>query len=206
LLRLQDTLFEWIASQPALTGMVVLAAGALYGLLGFRLLRFLLVLACVGVGSAIGLVAAAFLEQPPAIPIALGALALGGVGAAWKTPAAVITTTAVWAVLGTYLAAQFGLRGTGMWAVLGTAGAIGLVLSLVSRQAMAVLVTTLLGAGLMIVGFVGVASTVIPTFGSTFRVCARNQSYLVPILLAMVTATLYSCQARARQGDIRTGL
>jgi hypothetical protein len=47
---------------------------------------------------------------------------------------------------------------------------------------------------------------VIPTFGSTFRICARNQSFMVPILLAMVAATLYSCQARARQGDIRTGI
>ncbi len=165
--RLQDTLFEWIATQPALTGLVILAAGALYGLLGFRLLRFLLVLACLGVGSAIGLVASAFLGQPPAILIALGALLVGGVGAAWKTPATIVTTTAVWAVLGAYLAAQCGLRGTSLWVGLVVSGVAGVILSLVSRQAMAVLVTTLLGAGLMIVGFVGVASTIIPTYASS---------------------------------------
>ncbi len=204
--RLQDLLFDWVANQPAVTGIVLFLAGALYGLLGFRMLRFLLTLSCGAIGAVGGVVTARLLGQPEGWCMAAAASALGGLALLWRTPAMVLTSGAVWAVLGTHVATQCMMRGPVLWVVMGGCGCAGLVLALLSRKAMAVVVTTIQGAGLMIVGFVGVVSTIIPTFGSTFRVCARNQSFLVPVLLLMVATTLYSCQARSHQGDIRTGV
>ena len=83
---------------------------------------------------------------------------------------------------------------------------MGLVLGLVSREPMAILFTTLQGAGLTIVGFVGLSSTVLPTLGQTFRQMAGNNGLLVPVLIVMLTVTGYSYQASSRQGDIVSGL
>ena len=67
---------------------------------------------------------------------------------------------------------------------------------------MTVVMTTLQGTVLMIVGFVGAASELAPSVGLTFRDWADGQSLLVPILLLMLFVTAYSYQSSAQRGDI----
>jgi len=201
----QKTLFDWIASQPGVTGAVFLAVGLIYGLCGCRLIRFLVVIPCAGLGCLLGLLLARLGNLPPTVTVpALGFL--GGLLAARHTRGAVIITgAATLATLGAYLTAQSGACTTVILIVIGVCGGGGLIVAVLSRQAMALLHTTLLGAALSILGFVGLASAVMPSLGSAFRTLTGTYWLIVPVILVVLSITLYTYQANARQGDILTG-
>lgn len=204
---MQRLAFDWVVhgAQPGLTGAALLAVGLLYGLCGYRLIRVLVVVCVAVLGLLGGLVAVAFSGLPAGIVLPLAAV-LGGLAAVkWPVPAIVLTGGATWGLLGGYLGAQFGLSDTTACVLMGVLGVGGAVLTLVSRAPMVVLFTTLQGAALMVLGFVGVANDLLPTLGSTFRALAGRNGTVVPVLLLMVTVTAYSYQASARKGDIMSG-
>jgi hypothetical protein len=78
-------------------------------------------------------------------------------------------------------------------------------MTLVSRRAMTALLTSIQGGALMLLGFAGAARAVIPAVGATIVGWTEHRSLVPPILLLMLSATGYSCQANQRRGDIRTG-
>lgn len=200
----QHLLFTWITAQSAATGLVVMAAGLLAAAHGFRMIRFLLALCGAGVGYAAG-VGIAPLAQVPAL--AAGAI-LGTVcaaaGAAWPRAVAVVINAATWAIGGAYLAEQFGARGIAWWLPTALLGAAGATLMLVSPRSITILMTSLQGSAVFIVGFAGVADAVLPVLGSTFRSWAQHRSLILPVLVGMLAVTAYSYQANARRGDLRT--
>ncbi len=67
---------------------------------------------------------------------------------------------------------------------------------------MTVVLTTLQGTVLMIIGFVGAAGELVPSVGSTFREWADAQSLMVPFLVLMLFVTGYSYQSSAQRGCI----
>lgn len=205
-MHLQKLVFDWAASQSAITGVAILGAGLVYGLFGLRGIRFLLPLPSAGLGCLIGWLAASF-GNLPAVPC-LGSGALLGLllGVAWPRVATIIIGGATWAALVGYLTNRFGAPDEITLGAMVLLGIGGLVLTAVSRAAMTVLFTTLLGAGLVVVGFVALASDAIPSLGHTFRSMANGHAVLVPILLGMVSVTAYSYQASARRGDLFTGM
>ena len=77
---------------------------------------------------------------------------------------------------------------------------------LVSLRPMIMVTTALQGSSLMVMGFVGVATAVLPSLGYTFRGFAQDYSLVVPVLLTMLVVTSYSHQGSAQQGDILTGV
>lgn len=205
MLDCQRMLFEWAAGQHFLTGAVIFAAGLLSSFLGFRMLRFLVILSTAGVGTLAGWLAAGFVGYPADVATLAGAFAGGVLGLACHRAGAVVSAAAACALLAAYLGGQFGLHGPVLWAALGVAGAVGFVLALLNRKTMSIVLTTLQGAALMIVGAVAIATALAPSIGATFRSWATSRSLVIPILLAMLAFMAYSVQASRRQGDIRVG-
>mgnify|MGYP005836897091 CR=1 FL=1 len=201
----QHLLFTWITAQSAATGLVVMAVGLLAAAHGFRMIRFLLALCGAGVGYAAGVGIAPLAQVPTLAAGAILGTVCAAAGAAWPRAVAVVISAATWAIGGAYLAEQFGARGLGWWIPTGLLAATGGVLMLVSPRSMTILMTSMHGAALFIVGFAGVADAVLPVLGSTIRSWAHHRSVILPILLGMLTITAYSCQANARRGDLRTG-
>lgn len=203
--NIQYTLLQWVAHQPGITGAVLFAAGLLYALCGFRLIRYVAVLPCCGLGCLVGATVASWLEIPPGFLTG----ALGAAGAAlalhWVLAGVVVSCGATWVALAGYLALQFGFSATIVTTAAIIAGVVGTVLTLLSRNSMIVLVTTIQGAALIVLGFTGMATEVLPTVGGTFRRLAADYALTVPVLLMMLAFTAYSCQVSAQQGDIIVG-
>lgn len=201
----QQLLFDWITAQSIATGLVVMATGLLAASHGFRMVRFLLAVCGFGVGYGAAWALGSFVPLPPSVAgLAAGSMcAVAGV--AWPRPARVVVSAVTWAIGGAYLAEHFGARGLGWWIPTGLLGAAGGVLMLVSPRSMTILMTSLHGAALFILGFTGVADAVLPVLGGTLRSWAHHRSAILPVLLGMLTLTAYSCQANARRGDLRTG-
>jgi hypothetical protein len=201
----QHAIFNWVAGEAGLTGAAIFAAGLLATFCGNRFLRFLLVVIGGELGYAVAAALTAGLGWTGGL-VPYGALALGAVGAlARPRVAAVVASGVTWGLLGAYLATQLGARGPAPWAVLALSGSAGILLAVVSRPTMSVVLTSLHGAAWMIVGFVGVSVAVTPAIGVTFQSWAEDQSLVVPVLLAMLLATGYSCQANSTKGDMRVG-
>lgn len=188
-----------------MTGLAILAAGLVSAFHGLRMVRLLLVLYCAGLGAFAGQMAAGWGDVPPLLP-ALGGAA-GGLVLAMVRPAlaGVIASGAVWAGLLGYLGSQFGMRGYPLWIAAGLGGCIGVVFSFLCRQSMMVLLTVIAGSALMIIGFVGAASGVLPSVAGTFRNWGRSVPIMIPMLLGMLSVMSYSLQSREQRGDIRSG-
>ncbi len=202
----QKLLFDWIAHQHGLTGATFLALGLLYGFYGVQAIRLLVLAPAVGLGCLIGLFVAPLLQLAPLVPAIAGALLLGAASAAWPKFAVITCGGATWAALGGYLATQFGLGHIPVLISLALVGAGGTVLTAVSLRPMIMVTTALQGSSLMVMGFVGVATAVLPSLGYTFRGFAQDYSLVVPVLLTMLVVTSYSHQGSAQQGDILTGV
>ena len=100
---------------------------------------------------------------------------------------------------------QVGLPGELRWACMLLAAGLGITFAWLSRRSMPLVVTTLQGVGLMIVGFVGISNALAPSLGMTFLEWSASRSLLVPVLFVMLSLTAFSFQANADQGDIRSG-
>ena len=203
--NLQTEIFGWAAAQPALTGVVVLAAGVVYAFFGFRVFRFLLGVSCAGLGWAIGATAAALAHQPIGLPGLILAVLAGAVSLKWEKPGVIAASGATWGVLGIYLAVQVHVPEVGALITGGFAAVLGALFGWLCFRTTRVILTTLQGTVLMILGFVATSTHLLPAVGVTFRQWASSQSLVVPIFLAMLFAAAYSYQAMHQQGDIRTG-
>jgi hypothetical protein len=204
-LHCQKALFHWVSAQSGLTGAIIFAAGLLFAFYGFRMSRLLVGAWCGGLGYGVGLVLGPIVDLPEMWAGAGVGMACAAAAFACPTAASVVASGSLWALLGAYLAAQAGLNGAPAWIGLGLLGGGGTLMTLVSRRAMTALLTSIQGGALMLVGFAAVARAVIPAVGATMVGWAEHRSAVLPILLLMLSATGYSCQANQRRGDIRTG-
>jgi hypothetical protein len=201
----QHAILVWVASQAGLTGAVIFAAGLLSAFHGVRMLRIVLPVVCAELGYALALALAAWAELAP-LPVVAAFVVLSVVVALLRPRAAAVLASGItWALLGAFLAAQLGFKGLVVWATLALLGGMGTLLTVVSRPTMTILLTSLHGAAGMIVGFVGIAATVMPVVSDTFRSWADEQSLVIPVVLAMLVTAGYSCQANGMRGDLRVG-
>lgn len=197
---LQQAMY-WKAS----TSLALLGFGVLYGLQGFRLARALLTITCAGGGFLLGGIVSEMVGYPPMIG-ALGAGGILGLLAALKLRVAVtLSAGLVFGLLGHYMATRMDLYGAAPLLAAGTGAFAGLALAWGRQRSLPILVTTLQGAGMMLIGFVGLAATIAPTLATTFVEWAGSISLLVPMFLVMLTVLGYSIQANLQQGDIRAG-
>ena len=104
-----------------------------------------------------------------------------------------------------YLAVQLGMR-PDMSLIIGGIGlAVGVVLIFVCRRTLPITLTVVQGAGLLVVGFVGLTTSLVPSLGLTFTDWAGRLPLMVPGLMAMLCALGYSVQVNAYQGDLESG-
>lgn len=201
----QAQLFEWAAGQHPASGLVLFAMGLIYGLYGLRWIRFLNLLPAAGIGALVGLMVSGFVPLAGNLVAAGGAVFFGVVAIAWRRGGIVLTAAATFALIGGYLAFQFGFPEQIVLGTLGLLGLIGALLTALTPKPFALLATALQGAALMVVGFVGLSAQVFPSLASSFCHLAESYGCVVPILLTMVTVTAYSYQANQTRGDILTG-
>ncbi len=209
MLSYQRMLFDWIAGEPPLTAVVLLAAGLLSGLYGVRMIRLLVAVYAAALGYAAGVVlfpwvGSELARGPLGAPIvgSVVATALGAAALAWPVPLIVLTSSVLWAGLGVYFSGQLGLPDVPSWIAAGLLGVSALVLTLVGRHTMIIFLTAFPGAGLFVVGLAGVGAAFIPSVGSTVCEWGSGRSVIIPILLIMLVVTAYSYQANDRAGEL----
>ena len=201
---LQGLIFRSASHWPGATALVVLSVGLLYTLQGFRFARFLLAVSCAGGGFALGTILAALLNLPPIVPI-ITAAGLGAGALARSRLAVPLASAFTLAALAQYLAAQLHQSPTVVWIAGGLGLPAGFSLKWVCRRTLPILVTIVQGAGLLVLGFVGITNAVVPSLGETFVDCAARYALLVPGLMLILCVLGYSVQANALQGDIESG-
>lgn len=203
--HIQADVLRWAAAQPAITGAAIFGAGLVYAFHGFRLFRSLLAVSCAalacGAGLALGVVAGA----GQVVGGVVGAVIGGVFGLRCEKPAAVLASSAVWGLLGAYLGAQIGLPAGGVWAAAWACALLGGLFMLLCYRTMTIVLTTAQGVALLVVGWVALSSSLVPSVGGAFRAWSGSHALLVPVFLTMLFVTGYSYQAMHRQGDIRTG-
>jgi MFS family permease len=206
-LTYQRMLFDWVTNEPGLTGGVILLVGIVSGFFGWRMARFLITVYAGIAGYVAALALTPLLQQqPPSGLVGLVAAGVAGlIALGAPRPAMVVLSGALWGVVAAYLATQLGQHGVFVWLPAGMGAMLGTVFGLLCRRTTPLVITTLFGAGLIVVGFVGLANEVLPDVGSTFGGWAQGRSFMIPLLLLMLSVTAYSFQLKERQGEISTG-
>ncbi len=199
-------LLDWITSQSGTVGFLTLAIGMVYAFYGFRFFKPLLALTCAGVGWLIGAVIAINADMSPELLAALASLAGGITAFRFQRASMALASAAVWGVLGIYLADQARLDAVWQFGAAVLCGGLGLLFAWVCQRSMTLVLTTLQGAVLMVLGVAGFTATFAPSLGYTFVSWASDWSLLVPALLAALVATAYSHQSMHQQGDTISGV
>ncbi len=187
------------------TSLSLFAIGALFNLQGYRFARFLFGVAAGVAAFVIGVVLGRVLNLPPTMTgVALGVVVATAalLRLSFGVTACSMLTLGFY---GGYLAMRMGFSDPNVLIAAGIGTFSGGALAWAGQRSLPILISTLQGAGLMIVGFVGLASGFAPTFASTFVAWASDLSLFVPLLVAMLVTLGYSVQANMQQGDIRSG-
>lgn len=201
----QSVVFRWAQQQTEASALVVFILGMLFGLQGFRFARVLLALVCGAGGFLLGAMAGVVLGVTPEL-VSLPLAGILGAAALWKYRFGVsLASTFTFAALGHYVSTRFDAMPSTVLITWLVGGFLGLSLYHLHVRQTPILVTTILGAALMIVGFIGLASGLAPSLAETFVATADSYRLMVPVLGIMLCVLGYSVQANAWQGDIKSG-
>ena len=200
----QGLIFSAAARWSVATSLVVLGIGLLYALQGYRFARFLLPVTCAGGGLVLGAVFASAAELPAEAAIAAAVL-LGTVALLRFRVALMLSSAFTFGAAAQYLAIQLGASPNISLIVGGVGLLLGFTLIWLWRRTLPIVVTMIQGAGLLVVGFVGLSTVLVPSLGLTFIDWATRLPLMVPLLIAMLCALGYSVQVSAYQGDIESG-
>lgn len=200
----QSLIFRSAAHWPAATALAVFAVGSLYLLQGFRFGRYLLPVSCAGGGLVLGGIVAELTGLPLWIALPAAAV-LGFAGLAQYRMALVIASMLTAGALAQYMAVQLGVKHNIVGVIAIGGGVLGFPMIWVCRRSLPILLTILQGAGLLVVSFVGVSVSLVPSLGLTFIDWSARIPLLVPGLILMLCVLGYSVQANAVQGSIETG-
>ena len=201
---LQDMVFRQASYWSVGTSLAVLFVGLLYTLQGFRFARFLLPVTCAAAGLVIGLILSGIIGLSYIAAFAMAAVF--GIVALLQFRFGLISSSAFsFGILTQYIGRQCGLT-PDMSLIFGGIGiVIGIAMYWMYRRQLPMIVTILVGSGLLVTGFVGITSDLAPSLGDTFIEWAGRIPLFVPVLLIMLWTLGYSVQANARQGEMQAG-
>jgi len=200
----QSLIFRAASHWSEATALVVLGLGLLYTLQGFRFARFLVAVSCAGGGLAVGGILGK-LAGFPVVSAAVGAAVLGLLALIRYRLGLALASAFTIGALGPYIGVQLGVKPNMVPVVTAAAFSAGYSLIWVCRRTLPIVVTIIQGAGLLVVGFVGLTCALAPSLGLTFVDWANNIPVMVPGLMLMLCALGYSVQANAHQGDMESG-
>lgn len=201
----QTALFRWAAEQPASTGLALLAAGLLYGLIGFRFVRLLVVVSSTVVGAALAHLVIDKYAEGSRMIVTLAAVVAGWLAIVKPRTALVMCSGATWAAMIYHLASALGAPHQVVTvAVLATA-TVAMILTILCRETMTLLFLTMNGTAAGMLGFIGVAQDMLPSLGYTFRDLSLQHPLFAPIFMMILGCTAYTVQANAQRGDLIRG-
>lgn len=202
---MQAALFSWASNQSLSIGLTLLGVGLLMALQGFRFSRILLAVICGAGGFVSGDVVGGVLGEGGLLIGGTAALIFGGIALARPRIGLALASLFTFGALAQWLSFRLGIPANiaGFSMVLG--GALGFSMFWLCRRTLPLIVTTLQGAGLLVVGFVATTSSLMPNLGETFVDWSSDVPLTVPVLMVMLCITGISVQANGQQGDMQTG-
>ncbi len=201
----QGLVFQSALQWSAPTAATCVAIGLLYLLQGFRFARVLVALACGGAAYLAGRLAANHMDDPgPLSGLLLGLLATS-LALARLRVGVIVCSMLVFGLHGYYFANLLGFSREVVPAAGLVFAGLGGFMFLVCVRALPIVLTSLVGSALLMVGFVGLAATFFPSLASTFVNWATTWVAVVPVFLLLFNVTGISVQSNAQQGDVRTG-
>ena len=190
--------------EPA-TALALFAIGTLYAMQGFRFARFLFAVSAAVAGFAVAAVIAAATETPPIVPgLAAGAV-LGIVALLRLSVGVTFGAIVTFGFYGVYFAERMGFSQPNVITCAVAGLFLGAALAWGGQRSLPILISTMQGAVLMVLGFVGVAHILAADFATTFVAWSSRFGLVVPLLMTMLIVMGYSVQANAQQGDLRNG-
>lgn len=202
---LQSLVLDAALRWPPSVTLVILVAGLLYLTQGFRFARFLLALTAAAGGFAVG----AGFANTFGLPAEILGLTLGGVlgllAISKLMYGTIVSSVMVWALIAQWFAVKFEFPPSWITIIVSIGALLGAALFWIARRPLPLLITTLQGAAMVIVGFVGAAKVVAPSLAFTFTDWANSGVFLIMLMMTMLTVLGFSLQSTAKQGDIRSG-
>jgi hypothetical protein len=202
----QTIAFRWITQQDAPLALLVFGLGMLYAFQGFRMFRALLVLSAGICGWCAGAHTCTLFSFDPRLGGLLGTATFVAACLKSQKLGVAVLSAAFWGLLAGYLAHQMHMPVAAAYGSVLVCGGLGMLFAHLNYMPMTVVLTTVQGAILMMIGAVGMTDKYMPTVAETFRSWSYSQSLLVPILLVMVGVMAFSIQSNARKGDMRSGV
>lgn len=190
------------------TAAVVFIVGLLYAIQGFRFARVLLAISCAAAGWMLAATLrdlTAPLGIPAIVVSAAAALALGVQPLIHYRTGVIIASVCTFAFMAFDLSAR--LIGEPRVVLLASIGGalFGGSLFWLHRRCLPLLVTAIHGSLLVLLGFVGISSSILPELADTFVGYAHDWPLMLPVLLTTLCITGYTVQLNAYQGDIVVG-
>jgi len=190
------------------TAAVVFIIGLLYALQGFRFARVLLAISCAAAGWILGSGIAGLVASfgiPPFGPRLAGAVILGIQPLIHYRVGVIVASMCTFAFIAFDLAVKvLDVPEIAPLAAIG-GSILGGTFYWLHRRCLPLLLTAIHGSLLVLLGFVGLSSSVLPELADTFVSCARDWPLMLPVLLTIVCITGYTVQRNAYQGDIVVG-
>ncbi|MDX2197358.1 MAG: hypothetical protein SF069_00125 [Phycisphaerae bacterium] len=202
----QTQVLAWVSQQGGATGIAVFMLGFAYAFYGNKMLPGLLAICCAGIGWVGGMVLGELGHFPGPVAAALAMIAFAAIGAMRPRIGVAIGATVVAAVLGAYCTNLFGAPPQVSLATIGVGAVLGLTLSFLAPRTVPLLLTTVLGTALLLIGFVGAATQFLPDIGQTLREWSATYAAVFPMLGGMLAVAAYSFQSMQQRGDMMTGV
>ena len=188
-----DSWFNMLRGADPIVCLPLLVGGAALMVFGWRLWRVCVVLSFGLIGGGLGNMFAPAGEHGTLYPM-VGAVALGGLSYCLARHGIAV----LGGIIGTGLAAAFladyGLHGLLLWLVAAIAFTGVYAISVLHRQTVVIVVTALLGAGLLLSGLT-VLAMMSPALLSAIRGMASGSAIVAPFVLAVPTVVSYFYQA-----------
>lgn len=176
---------------PLMAAVLLIPVGIAFLLYGYRLYRWLVVIAYVGIGVVLGMAAAAYLGFNQSVGIMAGAIVLGVL--AWPLH------RAGWGLLGGILfaivfrevSAVMGMEGQLQLALIGAvAFLVGVVLTVLLLKPLIVVITSVVGGTLLALGALSLVA-LWPALGGPVEKAIDARLYL-PVFIVLVLAAVGS--------------
>lgn len=202
---LQIAAFRWIQYQPLTVSLAALGLALLMNLQGFRFARLLTTIISASGAYAIGAGAAQLLAMPSILVAAPLALVVGGLAASSLRIGVMAGSAFVGGLMLNVLVMRFTNDTVYFVGSFALGFIFGACLWWVCRRVLPILMTASLGAGLLVLAFVGLTNELAPSLSDTFVSWSNSIPLLTPGMMTMLFTLGYSVQASAQQGDVRTG-
>lgn len=202
----QTEILRWVSHQPGITGLAIFFVGVVFAFSGHKFFPGMLAIVCAGLGWLLGYVASLYMDVPEQILPAILAVLCGILGVTVRKLGVMMVAAATGGIVGMYFSDQLGMLPMLIIAFTIVCAGLATMFSFLCPRSAPLMITTILGTMMLVVGFVGLSTMIVPSVGITLRMYANSFSLLLPFLGGMVFIAAYSYQSMHLRGDMETGV